>query len=323
MGDTLINLLQDIPVFSEVNDNNNNNNGTDEDDIDDDVGYLNYNDTDILKEYQEKLDALETYLLNDDKHLSEMLDILDGNTDIQTINENLLPLLFHLITNYHPNFNTLSNSAHRIFRIIIRDNRFFAMGGGGNGMQNETNEIREEINFDTTLRLQIALHYARMCTSVFPDQIGSNNLAISFGAIIGSLQGGDPTSPEVAVVVAALEFVGERLNETFQNDENGGVIPLNSNSAGSNNNDNNNSTFELEKYICEPLAVILIYGLEMVPSTVVAKLCEIINNIFDGIPKQSELAFARFIQQAVKAFGDPSRRALLFRWHLGQGRAKI
>lgn len=52
MGDTLINLLQDIPVFSEVNDNNNNNNGTDEDDIDDDVGYLNYNDTDILKEYQ-------------------------------------------------------------------------------------------------------------------------------------------------------------------------------------------------------------------------------------------------------------------------------
>ena len=66
MGDTLINLLQDIPVFSEVNDNNNNNNGTDEDDIDDDVGYLNYNDTDILKEYQEKLDALETYLLNDD-----------------------------------------------------------------------------------------------------------------------------------------------------------------------------------------------------------------------------------------------------------------
>ena len=130
MGDTLINLLQDIPVFSEVNDNNNNN-STDEDDIDDDVGYLNYNDTDILKEYQEKLDALETYLLSDDKHLSEMLDILDGNTDIQTINENLLPLLFHLITNYHPNFNTLSNSAHRIFRIIIRDNRFFAMGGGG------------------------------------------------------------------------------------------------------------------------------------------------------------------------------------------------
>ena len=93
------------------------------------------------------------------------------------------------------------------------------MGGGGNGMQNETNEIREEINFDTTLRLQIALHYARMCTSVFPDQIDSNNLAISFGAIIGSLQGGDPTSPEVAVVVAALEFVGERLNETFQNDD--------------------------------------------------------------------------------------------------------
>ena len=55
MGDTLINLLQDIPVFSEVNDNNNNNNGTDEDDIDDDVGYLNYNDTDILKEYQENV----------------------------------------------------------------------------------------------------------------------------------------------------------------------------------------------------------------------------------------------------------------------------
>ena len=46
---------------------------------------------------------------------------------------------------------------------------------------------------------------------------------------------------------------------------------------------------------------------KMVPSTIVAKLCEVIDSIFKNIPKQSEIAFAKFIQQAIKAFGDPSR----------------
>ena len=161
-------------------------------------------------------------------------------------------------------------------------------------------EAREEINADTTLRLQIALHYAFTCVRCFPEFIDSNNLAISFGAIIGSLQGGDPLSPEVAIVLCSLEFVAKRLNEVFRNDENSGLMP------GQNNEGN---TFELEKYVCEPLAVILVYGLEMVPSTIVAKLCEVIDSIFKNIPKQSEIAFAKFIQQAIKAFGDPSRRA--------------
>ena len=142
--------------------------------------------------------------------------------------------------------------------------------------------------------------------------------AFSFGAIIGSLQGADPASPEVAVVVCALEFVAQRLNETFKTSENGGVTPLSTDFGKKKN-----STYELEKFVCEPLAVILIYGLEMIPSTIVSKLCEVINSIFIGIPKTSEIAFATFIQQAVQAFGDPSRRALLFRWHLGQGRARM
>eukprot|EP00943_MAST-04B_sp_MAST-4B-sp1_P005265 g5265.t1 len=318
MGD-LLNILQKFPVFKDVNNNSQIDN--DSNLKDDDVGFLNYNNSDTIKYYQEKLDVLETYLLSNDMHLVEMLDILDDTVNLQVINENLLPLLFHLISNYHPNFNTLCGSAHRIFRIIIRDNRFYTMNTSV--AVDESVEVREEINADTTLRLQIALHYAHTCVNSFPDLIDTNNLALSFGAIIGSLQGGDPTSPEVAVVVCALEFVAERLNETFKTAKNGGVMPLPKSGGGADVGNNRNGTYELEKYICEPLAVILIYGLEMIPSTIVSKLCEIINSIFIGIPKNAEIAFAIFIQQAVQAFGDPSRRALLFRWHLGQGRARM
>ena len=319
MGD-LLNILQQFPVFKDVNNNNqtdNNNNHN----KDDDVGYLNYNNGDTMKYYQEKLDVLETYLLSNDMHLAEMLDVLDDTANLQVVNENVLPLLFHLISNYHPNFNTLCGSSHRIFRIIIRDNRFYAINKSIT--DNEDVEVREVINVDTALRLQIALHYAKTCVNSFPDLIDTNNLAISFGAIIGSLQGGDPASPEVAVVVCALEFVAERLNKTFKTAENGGVMQLSTSKAGADVGNSKNGTYELEKYICEPLAVILIYGLEMIPSTIVSKLCEIINSIFIGIPKNSEIAFATFIQRAVQAFGDPSRRALLFRWHLGQGRARM
>ena len=75
---------------------------------------------------------------------------------VQLLNDNLIPLLFHLITNYHPNFNALSFSSHRVLRIIIRDNRLNGVGA----VWDENVEAREEINADTTLRLQIALHYA-------------------------------------------------------------------------------------------------------------------------------------------------------------------
>ena len=277
-----------------------------------DAEIVDFNSKVVIDEYKPKLDELETFLLSDDKHLSEMMKLLEGpsETGVQLLNDNLIPLLFHLITNYHPNFNTLSFSAHRVLRTIIRDNRLSGIGA----VVGEEVEAREEINGDTTLRLQIALHYAFTCVRCFPESIDSNNLAISFGAIIGSLQGGDPLSPEVSVALCSLEFVAKRLNEVFRNDENSGLTtPQN----------NEGNAFELEKYVCEPLAVILIYGLEMVPSTIVAKLCEVIDSIFKDIPKRSEIAFATFIQQAVKAFGDPSRRALLYRWHLGKGRARM
>ena len=278
----------------------------------DDANCTDFNSKGVINEYKAKFDELETFLLRDDKHLSEMMKLLEGSSErgVQLLNDNLIPLLFHLIANYHPNFNALSFSSHRVLRIIIRDNRL----NGIDAVWDEKVEAREEINADTTLRLQVALHYAFTCVRCFPEFIDSNNLAISFGAIIGSLQGGDPLSPEVAIVVCSLEFVAKRLNEVFRNDENCGLM------TGQNNEGN---TFELEKYVCEPLAVILVYGLEMVPSTIVAKLCEVIDSIFKNIPKQSEIAFAKFIQQAIKAFGDPSRRALLYRWHLGKGRARM
>ena len=61
----------------------------------------------------------------------------------------------------------------------------------------------------------------------------------------------------------------------------------------------------------------------MVPSTIVAKLCEVIDSIFKKHTKQSEIAFAKFIQQAIKAFGDPLGGLLLYRWHLGKERARM
>ena len=63
------------------------------------------------------------------------------------------------------------------------------------------------------LRMKLLLEYARCTCCSFSTPAHGTTLANAFGAIIGSLQGTDVHSPEVAVVVACLNMLCDHLRK--------------------------------------------------------------------------------------------------------------
>ena len=64
------------------------------------------------------------------------------------------------------------------------------------------------------LRMKLLLEYARCACNSFWTPAHGPMLANAYGALIGSLQGTDENSPEVAVVVACLRMLCDRLMRT-------------------------------------------------------------------------------------------------------------
>ena len=117
----------------------------------------------------------------------------------------------------------------------------------------------------------VVLHYAELCVEMFPARLDATNIAITFGSILGSLQGGDIFGPEVGIAICALEMVSQRLAKVMQSSgpENSLATPAAKDTQ---------SLYGDDEKTVETLAAILIYGLEMVPSTALTKLCDIIDN---------------------------------------------
>lgn len=206
----------------------------------------------------------------------------------------VIPLLFSLIERGSQDVSTgLEEKAHNILRFSIRGHHASSLSS--------SSPISENLQDRSTVRLHITLLYARKCLELFPEIIDARTLGVSYGTIIGSLQGSDPQGPEVAVAICALEFVAERLKHSLLK----------------------SGDFENKEGVSMPLSAILVYGLELVPSTAVKILCRIIDDIFSGLPSAVQAQLASFFQMSILSFSDPSRRALLFQWHLGQNRARL
>ena len=72
-------------------------------------------------------------------------------------------------------------------------------------------QARQEERALSKLRMKLLLEYARCTCESFQTPAQGQMLANAYGAIIGSLQGTDPSSPEVAVVVVCVQLLCDRL----------------------------------------------------------------------------------------------------------------
>ena len=112
------------------------------------------------------------------------------------------------------------------------------------------------------LRMKLLLHYALCVCVSYAAPAHARMLADSFGAIIGSLQGTDPNSPEVAVVMASINILCDRLMELG----------------------NVKASTKARLETIEMGFSILIISLELVPSTCVDALWKLIEGLVTRLP---------------------------------------
>mgnify|MGYP000890023861 CR=1 FL=1 len=260
------------------------------------------------------LGNLESWLFNADLHcacLSVLMDYptffdlslqpADDDSLFETcakeLQSKLLPLLFNIIEcRQVAGRKYRVEIAHSLLRRAIRNQQY---GASSKLLLPESENRTAEY---ASVRLQVTLLYARRCLELFPLTVDAITLGTAYGAVIGSLQGSDPQGPEVAVAVCALEFLAHRLKDALLEME---------------------GHETMDEVVCMPLSAILVYGLELIPSTAVMMLCDVIDTVFSGLTDSLQTGLADFFQSAILSFSDPSRRALLFQWHLGKHRARL
>jgi hypothetical protein len=173
--------------------------------------------------------------------------------------------------------------AHRLVCVLLRPQSTWLGGGGGGGavtaagsaaaaaaalVDNATNVADSSVS---QLRMKLLLEYARCASASFATPAHGQMLANAFGAIIGSLQGTDPHSPEVAVVVASLGLLCDRLTQ---------ILSSTSGSSGSSGSSGGLAAAaagSVRLPSVETGLSVLIIALELVPSTALDPLWEMIS----------------------------------------------
>jgi|UPI00048FB19A hypothetical protein len=272
--------------------------------------YFVYSNEGNLEALSDMMDqTMESFISTED---SERIMVM-GAREIHTT---VFPTLFKIVELESNDAANIKETAHRLLRVFCRDHRVRDNSPSPGKSDQETTKLKGVSADSVSLRMVVVLHYAELCVEMFPARLDATNIAITFGSILGSLQGGDIFGPEVGIAICALEMVSQRLAKVMQSSgpENSLATPAAKDTQ---------SLYGDDEKTVETLAAILIYGLEMVPSTALTKLCDIIDNLFHQVSKKSQVYLADLIQGALSAFNDPSKRAQLFQWHLGKGRAHL
>ena len=146
--------------------------------------------------------------------------------------------------------------------------------------------------------MKLLLEYARCACASFKTPAHGQMLANAFGAIIGSLQGTDPQSPEVAVVVASLGILCDRIDQIIRRDSisSGSSIPR-------------GDVLSIETGLS-----VLIIGLELIPSTAIDPVWELIVELVERqTPRLLRMTLIELLAKQVGKMQVSSRRSELVR----------
>lgn len=142
------------------------------------------------------------------------------------------------------------------------------------------------------LRMKLLLNYARCVCMSYSLPSHGQMLADSYGAIIGSLQGTDPNSPEVAVVVASLELLCDRLADLGGQSARGqGALEA-----------------------VEIGLSILVIALELVPSTAVDALWDLVAGLAERLRSEDHARVYSVLAGEIAKMQDSSRRNILVQY---------
>ena len=134
-------------------------------------------------------------------------------------------------------------------------------------------------------------------------------LANAFGAIIGSLQGSDPNSPEVAVVVACLHMLCDRLTTTKEQQL--------EEAEEAEEAEESKRVFELRDVTIQTGLEVLIIALELVPGTALIPVWDMLASVIGSTQGEQRDLFMQTLASNVNQMENGSRRAVVTRKLLG------
>jgi hypothetical protein len=161
------------------------------------------------------------------------------------------------------------------------------------------------------LRMKLLLEYSRCTCKSFSTPAQGSMLANAYGAIIGSLQGTDQLSPEVAVVVACLNMLCDRLYDVNTNTE-----------KNAKNAKNEEDDYDTKDEQLQPLRTatiqtgleVLTIALELVPGTALIALWDMIASlVFSVADDDQKDKLMHSLTSNVNKMENSSRRALIVR----------
>ena len=170
------------------------------------------------------------------------------------------------------------------------------------------------------LRMKLLLEYARCACNSFWTPAHGPMLANAYGALIGSLQGTDENSPEVAVVVACLRMLCDRLMRTTREmretekseaveDSGGDGDPGNPGNPG--NPDNHTTPDRLRMATVGTGVEVLTIALELVPGTALVPVWGMVVDVVQS-SNNSRLLMSTLANN-ISNMEDGSRRSVLTR----------
>ena len=176
------------------------------------------------------------------------------------------------------------------------------------------------------LRMKLLLEYARCACNSFWTPAHGPMLANAYGALIGSLQGTDENSPEVAVVVACLRMLCDRLMRTTREmretekseaveDSGGDGDPGNPGNPGNPDNtdnpDNHTTPDRLRMATVGTGVEVLTIALELVPGTALVPVWGMVVDVVQS-SNNSRLLMSTLANN-ISNMEDGSRRSVLTR----------
>ena len=180
----------------------------------------------------------------------------------------------------------------------------------------KTQQARQKQRALSNLRMKLLLEYARCTCESFQTPAQGQMLANAYGAIIGSLQGTDPSSPEVAVVVVCVQLLCDRLC----------VQRKRSGSKGGGEKKGGGKDEDEEQLLLRVVAIhtgleVLVLALELVPGTALITVWDMIAGVVGSVretlgkAKQEDQKHVLMVALAnhVNQMEDNSRRALVTR----------